>query len=94
MQDNWGKFEEEVDDVVPLAVREVRLEPGGWVENYTKEALKDVQLEDETVGKVLRWLELDGEPQREELLLADPAVKYFWRFNENLAIRGGVLKYK
>ena len=30
MQDKWGKFEEEVDDVVPLAVREVGLEPGGW----------------------------------------------------------------
>ena len=33
MQDKWGKNEEEVDDVVPLAVREVGLEPGGWVEN-------------------------------------------------------------
>ena len=22
----------------------------------------------------------------------DPAVKYFWRFKENLVIRGGVLK--
>ena len=32
-----GKFEEEVDDVVPLVVREVSLEPGGWVENYTKD---------------------------------------------------------
>ena len=94
MQDKWGKFEEEVDDVVPLAVREVGLEPGGWVENYTKEEIRKVQLEDEIVGKVLRWLELGGEPQREELLLSDPAVKYFWRFKENLAIRGGVLKYK
>ena len=46
------------------------------------------------MGKVLRWLELGGEPQREELLLADPAVKYFWRIKENLTIRGGVLKYK
>ena len=46
------------------------------------------------MGKVLRWLELGGEPQREELLLADPVVKYFWRFKENLAIRGGVVKYK
>ena len=44
MQDKWGKFEEEVDDVVPLAVREVSLEPGGWVENYTKEELRKVQL--------------------------------------------------
>ena len=70
---------------MPLAVREVSLEPGGWVENYTKDELRKVQLEDDIVGKVLRWL---------ELLLADPAVKYFWRFKENLAIRGGVLKYK
>ena len=31
MQDTWGKFEEEVDDVVPLVVREISLEPGGWV---------------------------------------------------------------
>ena len=53
-----------------------------------------VQLEDDIVGKVFRWLELGGEPQREELLLVDPVVKYFWRFKENLAIRGGVLKYK
>ena len=94
MQDKWGKFEEEVDDVVPLAVQEVSLEPEGWVDNYTKEDLRKVQLEDDIVGKVLRWLELGGEPQREELLLADPDVKYFRRFKENLAVRGGVLKYK
>ena len=61
MQDKWGKFEEEVDDVVPLAVREVGIEPGGWLENYTKEELRKVQLEDEIVWKVLRWLELGGE---------------------------------
>ena len=90
----WGKFEEEVDDVVPLAVLEVGIEPRGWLENYTKVELRKVQLEDEIVGKVLRWLALGGEPQREELLLADPAVKYFWRFKENLAMRSGVLKYK
>ena len=76
MQDKWGKFEE-VDDVVPLAVREVSLEPGWWVENYTKDELRKVQLEDDIVGKVLRWLELGGEPQREELLLADPISNIF-----------------
>ena len=46
------------------------------------------------MGKVLRWLELGVEPRREELLLADSAVKYFGRFKDNLAIRGEVLKYK
>ena len=48
MQD---KFEEEVDEVVLLAVREISLEPEGCVENYTKEELRKVQLEDEIVGK-------------------------------------------
>ena len=47
------------------------------MDNYTKVELRKVQLEDDIVGKVLRWLELSGELQREELLLADPAVKYF-----------------
>ena len=56
MQDKWGKFEEQVDDVLPLAVLEVSLEPGGWVENYTKEELRKVQLEDDIVGNVLKTL--------------------------------------
>ena len=47
------------------------------MENYTKEELRKVQLEDEIVGIVLRWLELGVEPQREELLMADPDLKYF-----------------
>ena len=61
------------------------------MENYSKEELRKVQLEDGIVGKVLRWLELGGEPQREELLLADPADKDFWRFKENLALEVGYL---
>ena len=39
MQDKLGKFEEEVYDVVPLAVREISLEPEGWMDNYTNEEL-------------------------------------------------------
>ena len=53
MQDKWGKFKEDVDDVVPLAVREISLEPGGWVENYTQAELRNVQLKDEIVVKVI-----------------------------------------
>ena len=90
MQD---KFEKGVDDVVPVAVREISLAPGGWVENYTKEELRKVQLEDEIMGKLLILLELGGESQRKKLFLADPSVKYNWRFKDNLGIRGGLLKY-
>ena len=53
MQDKWGKFREEVDDVLPLSVREISLEPGGWVENYTKEELRKVYLENKIVGKIV-----------------------------------------
>ena len=95
MQDKWGKLEEEVDDVVPLAVRGVSLEPGWWVENYTKEELRKVQLEDDIVGKVFRWLELGGEPQREELLLADPVVDGIdrWLLVVPEILKGTVLKF-
>ena len=34
------------------------------MQNYTKEELRKVQQEDDIVRKVLRWLELGGEPQR------------------------------
>ena len=65
------------------------------MENYTKEELRKVQLEDEIVGKVLRWLELGGEPQREELLLADPAVNIFFNSRRIWLLEGGgVIKYK
>ena len=48
IQDNWTKFEEVVDDVVLIAVRE-----GGWRIKLKK--LWKVQLENEIVGKVLRY---------------------------------------
>ena len=41
--------------------------------------VREAQLEDDIVGKVLRWLELGGEPQREEL---------YWRI-QPLNIFGG-----
>ena len=47
-----------------------------------------LQLEDDIVGKVWRWLELGGESQRKSLLLADAAVNYRWRFKEMFAISG------
>ena len=36
LQDTCGKYEAEVDNVAPLAVEEISLEPGGWVNNYNK----------------------------------------------------------
>ena len=95
MQEKWGEFEEDVDYVVPLAVRVV----GGtddsvnWGGEYTKEEIGELQNQDVDVGKVKKWVETGEIPQRAELMLSSPEVKYLWGFKEMLEIREGVLMY-
>ena len=56
MQEKWGEFEEDVDYVVPLAVRVV----GGtddsvnWGGEYTKEEIGELQNQDKACGKITK----------------------------------------
>ena len=45
-QEMWGKLEEEVDDAIPLTERDISIEPGDWVWNYSKEVFKKLHLDD------------------------------------------------
>ena len=96
MQEKWGQFFNDVDYVVPLAVRGVEgeaEESAGWAGGFTKKEIAEMQDMDDGVGRVKRWMEAGGEPQREELMLASPEVKYFWGHRELLSIRQGILMY-
>ena len=53
----------------------------------------ELQDTDAGVGMVKRWVEAGGEPQREELMLASPEVKYLWGHRELLSVRQGILMY-
>ena len=95
IQEKWGAFEEEVDDVVPLAIRAVEVGGGekGWVEGFTCEDLKRMQEEDQEIATILGWRKAGCEPDKGELMLSSPGVKYWWTFRDNLRIRNGVLMY-
>ena len=96
MQEKWGNFLEKVDYVIPLTVRRVDGEGEdhtGWAGGYTREEIAELQGTDAGVGMVKQWVEAGGEPQREELMLASPEVKYLWGHRELLSVRQGILMY-
>ena len=95
----WDRFRKDVDDVVPLAVRSVafcdnlRMD-NTWVDQFSSEDLRDMQMKDETVGQLLRWIEADYTPSQADLALASPAVKYFWLLRRQLVLISGVVYYR
>ena len=69
--EEWDMFHNEVEDIVLLAVRQIShdesdIEPHenvNWVDKYTAEDLRKMQLEDETTAQIIRWLEDDHKPR-------------------------------
>ena len=88
-----------MDDIVPLAVRQISqdesdIEPHEnvtWVEKYTVQDLRKMQLEDETTAQIIRWLEDDHKPSQVYLALSSPALKYFWLLRRKLVVLSGVV---
>ena len=64
-------FHDEVDDIVPLAVRHISQDDNDtephkdatWVEKYTTQDIRKMQLEDDTT-QIIRWLEDDHKPSQ------------------------------
>ena len=96
------RFHEDVDDIVPLAVRHIAQDESDtephedvtWVEKYTTQDLRKMQLEDGTTAQIIRWLEDDHKPSQAELALASPAIKYFWLLRRQLIVLSGVVDYQ
>ena len=100
--EQWDRFHDEVDDIVPLAVRQVIDDESDivphenvtWVEKYTAQDLRKMQQEDETTARIIRWLEDDHKPSQPDLALASPAIKYFWLLRYQLVVLSGVVYYQ
>ena len=64
--EQWDRFHDEVDDIVPFAVRHISQDESDtephedvtWVEKYTTQDLRKMQLEDDTTAQIIRWLEV------------------------------------
>ena len=82
-----GIFSQDESDTEPH-------EDGTWVEKYTTQDLRKMQLEDDTTAQIIRWLEDDYKPSQAELALASPAIKYFWLLRRQLIVLSGVVYYQ
>jgi len=99
----WARFEEDVDDVIPIAVRAVGTELVDPEEgdlhpevtdviSYTVEELCEFQTEDKDLIPVIDWLK-NGEPSQADLFIEGPVTKQLWRCKSQLKLQSGILYY-
>ena len=96
-QDEWRKFEDDVDDVIPLAlksaVRQIVV-ARHWIQGYSPEEIQKLQQEDSDLAKLQRWLKASESPKEAELKLSSRAARYFWTNKDRLTLQEGTLYYK
>lgn len=92
----WGTFEEDVDFVVPLAIR--RLAPevvqSNWLCSYSPQELLEEQLKDPDLKTLKDWTIQKHIPSVPELKLSSKAVRHFWLCNSQLELKDEVLYYR
>ena len=80
-QAQWSRFEIDVDDVVPLAVRSVTTaesDNGFQIQGYSHDQLVEFQAKDPFIQRLLTWVLTDTVPEQPEISLCSPAVKHFY----------------
>ena len=104
-QRSWGKFEDDVDDVVPLAVRsltdQVQIqdesatqEINNWAGINSVDRTITEQRKDPDLKRIIHWLENSLEPPEHELYLCSPAVKHWWNCRSQLTFVKRMLCYR
>jgi transposase InsO family protein len=100
----WRRFEEDIDDVIPLAVRVIDLDSvpkddeedhqvSNWINLMSSTDIRKHQLEDPVVRPLIGWLETGKDPENHELWLTSAATKHFWGCKNQLQLEDGVLYY-
>ncbi|CAC5368490.1 unnamed protein product [Mytilus coruscus] len=102
-QRTWGKFENDVDDVVPLAVRSIQhqlqddisIQESNWMKGLSFEDIKKEQEDDPDLKTLIHWLHTGKPPSEHELQLKSPATKHWWNCKtQQLKFVEGCLFYK
>jgi hypothetical protein len=95
----WARFEEDVDDIIPLAFKtskinlvETAADPDTWMGKIDHQELVDAQKEDPNLYPLFCWLEED--PSEAQLKLASRATKFYWINRNFLVIKDNLLYYK
>ena len=96
----WSRFDEEVDDVVPLSFRTPTvaiqmLQLDHWLPaGYTVDQIVTAQRDDANLELLLEFLESGEEPTEYFLMLASAETKAYWLNKEQFILRDGVLLYR
>ena len=98
-QQQWSRFNEDVDYVVPLTVKSATVKStvgrsSPWITGYSHDQLVESQRSDPCLGKLITWLSTGGEPMQKDLFLCSPTVKYFFNCRKRLVCQNGLLLYK
>ena len=100
MHQQWARFDEFVDDVMPLTVRSVDLDSGDDAEDDAGLAFgksidwEKEQLDDPDLAIVMRWLSTAEDPEDSVLFLQSALVKHLWRMRDQLHIVDSILIYE
>ena len=99
MHHTWSRFEDTVDNVVPLTVRAVSQElptqGQPWLPGRDRQELAQLQEQDPDIGPICPHFIAPDNPPLEgpELDLASPATKHYWQSKSELRVLGGLLYY-
>ena len=100
----WARFNDDVDDIVPLAVRSIEVEAqdtdsssaqtvSNWMEGVSRLELMEAQTQDPNIGLVMNWLEHSYEPTTRELQLTGPETRSLRLTRDQLKLQQGILYY-
>jgi hypothetical protein len=73
------------EELVPLV--------DNWMDGYSKEELRELQLKDPDLQSIIGWIETDIQPEKPELCLQSQSTRSLWLCKEQLRIVQGVLFY-
>lgn len=90
-------FEEDVDDVIPLAVKgtvkQVKLK-SNYMVGYSEENILQLQRKDHDIRTLYFWVSNNQVPEEYELKLSSPTIRHFWINRDRLLVENGILYYK
>ncbi|CAG2215849.1 unnamed protein product [Mytilus edulis] len=101
-QRTWEKLENDVDDVVPLAVRSIQhqlqddisIQESNWMKGWSLEDIKKEQEDDPDLKTLINWLHTGESPSEHDLQLESPATNHWWNCTTQLKFVKGCLFYK
>ena len=95
----WSRFNDDVDDVVPLAIRSIKSDSqveltNTFLKKYTHLELKEAQINDPNIQKLIAFLTSGQEPEQKDLSICSPEVKYFFLNRSHLVLQDDLLYYQ